>query len=379
MRLMHLGDLHFGKMVNGFLMIEDQEFVLEQIKQYIQTYRPDAVMLAGDIYDRSVPPARAVALYNQFLKDLLIELKTPVLAIAGNHDGAELIDFGHELFEAAQYYVAGNFTKIIKKVRLQDDAGPVNFYLLPFADYAVVREALNHPEIKSLNDAMKAIMEANPIDSTERNVLITHAFVVGGEAPEQSESEKKLVVGGKESVDATLLEHFDYVALGHLHRTQRVNSDKIRYSGSLLKYSFSEEHYHKSMTMIDLDAEGEISIELLPLKPRRDMRTITGKLDELLTLEDEGQEDYLRVILTDEGELLEPMAKLRQVYPNVMLLELDRRFSEFKGSQLSASARQTKSTEELFADFYEHHRGESLHEAGKQVIEQTIKVMKGEC
>ena len=379
MRLMHLGDLHFGKMVNGFLMIEDQEFVLEQIKQYIQTYRPDAVMLAGDIYDRSVPPARAVALYNQFLKDLLIELKTPVLAIAGNHDGAELIDFGHELFEAAQYYVAGNFTKIIKKVRLQDDAGPVNFYLLPFADYAVVREALNHPEIKSLNDAMKAIMEANPIDSTERNVLITHAFVVGGEAPEQSESEKKLVVGGKESVDATLLEHFDYVALGHLHRTQRVNSDKIRYSGSLLKYSFSEEHYHKSMTMIDLDAEGEISIELLPLKTRRDMRTITGKLDELLTLEDEGQEDYLRVILTDEGELLEPMAKLRQVYPNVMLLELERRFSEFKGSQLSASARQTKSTEELFADFYEHHRGESLHEAGKQVIEQTIKVMKGEC
>ena len=379
MRLMHLGDLHFGKMVNGFLMIEDQEFVLEQIKQYIQTYRPDAVMLAGDIYDRSVPPARAVALYNQFLKDLLIELKTPVLAIAGNHDGAELIDFGHELFEAAQYYVAGNFTKIIKKVRLQDDAGPVNFYLLPFADYAVVREALNHPEIKSLNDAMKAIMEVNPIDSTERNVLITHAFVVGGEAPEQSESEKKLVVGGKESVDATLLEHFDYVALGHLHRTQRVNSDKIRYSGSLLKYSFSEEHYHKSMTMIDLDAEGEISIELLPLKPRRDMRTITGKLDELLTLEDEGQEDYLRVILTDDGELLEPMAKLRQVYPNVMLLELERRFSEFKGSQLSASARQTKSTEELFADFYEHHRGESLHEAGKQVIEQTIKVMKGEC
>lgn len=379
MRLMHLGDLHFGKMVNGFSMIEDQEFVLEQIKQYIQTYRPDAVMLAGDIYDRSVPPARAVALYNQFLKDLLIELKTPVLAIAGNHDGAELIDFGHELFEAAQYYVAGNFTKIIKKVRLQDDAGPVNFYLLPFADYAVVREALNHPEIKSLNDAMKAIMEANPIDSTERNVLITHAFVVGGEAPEQSESEKKLVVGGKESVDATLLEHFDYVALGHLHRTQRVNSDKIRYSGSPLKYSFSEEHYHKSMTMIDLDAEGEISIELLPLKPRRDMRTITGKLDELLTLEDEGQEDYLRVILTDEGELLEPMAKLRQVYPNVMLLELERRFSEFKGSQLSASARQTKSTEELFADFYEHHRGESLHEAGKQVIEQTIKVMKGEC
>lgn len=379
MRLMHLGDLHFGKVVNGFSMIEDQEFVLEQIKQYIQTYQPDAVMLAGDIYDRSVPPARAVALYNQFLKDLLIELKTPVLAVAGNHDGADLIDFGNELFEAAQYYVAGNFSPVIKKVRLNDSHGAVNFYLLPFADHAVVREALNNQEIKSLNDAMMAIMEANPIDSTERNVLITHAFVVGGEDPEQSESEKKLVVGGKESVNASLLEHFDYVALGHLHRTQRVGSDKIRYSGSLLKYSFSEENYHKSVTLIDLDAEGQVSIELLPLKPRRDMRSLVGNLEDLLHLEGEQKEDYLRVVLTDEGELLEPMAKLRQVYPNVMVLELERKFSEFKGSQLSAMARQTKSTEELFADFYEHHQGTPLHVAGKQVIEQTIKVMKGGC
>ena len=379
LRFLHLGDLHFGKIVNSFSMIEDQQYVLEQVKEYVKKYKPDAVLLAGDIYDRSVPPARAVSLYSQFLRDVLMELKTPVLAVAGNHDGADLISFGHELFEAAHYYVAGRYTKEMKKVVLQDEHGPVNVYLLPFADYAVVREAHQDETIKSLDEAMRVTLESNPINKEERNVLVTHAFVVGGEDPQESDSEKKLVVGGKESVDATLLEHFDYVALGHLHRTQRVNSDKIRYSGSLLKYSFSEEHYHKSMTMIDLDAEGEISIELLPLKPRRDMRTITGKLDELLTLEDEGQEDYLRVILTDEGELLEPMAKLRQVYPNVMLLELERRFSEFKGSQLSASARQTKSTEELFADFYEHHRGESLHEAGKQVIEQTIKVMKGEC
>lgn len=379
MRLMHLGDLHFGKVVNGFSMIEDQEFVLEQIKHYVKTYQPDAVMLAGDIYDRSVPPARAVAVYNQFLKELLIELKTPVLAVAGNHDGAELIDFGNELFEAAQYYVAGNFSKVIKKVRLQDEAGPVNFYLLPFADYAVVREALNNPEIKSLNDAMAAIMEENPIDSTERNVLITHAFVVGGEEPLESESEKKLVVGGKESVNASLLEHFDYVALGHLHRTQRVGNDKIRYSGSLLKYSFSEENYHKSMTMVDLDADGAMTFELLPLTPRRDMRSLRGTLQELLEKEDVKKEDYLRVVLTDEGELLEPMAKLRQVYPNVMVLELERKFADFKGSQLSAAARAQKSTEELFADFYEHHRGESLHEAGKHVIEQIIKVMKGGC
>lgn len=380
MRFMHLGDLHFGKVVNGFSMIEDQQHVIEQVKEYINTYQPDALLLAGDIYDRSVPPARAVSLYSQFLKDILLELKIPILAVAGNHDGADLIDFGQELFEIANYYVAGHFTKNIKKVTLHDEAGPVHFYLLPFADYAVVREALEDESIKSLNDAMVAIMDQNPINPMERNVLLTHAFVAGSEEPLESESEKKLVVGGKESVQASLLAHFDYVALGHLHRTQKVGSDKIRYSGSLLKYSFSEEHYQKSMTMIDLDADGQISFELLPLTPRRDMRTLEGTLEELISnVDSSGKEDYLRIVLTDEGELLEPMAKLRQVYPNVMVLELKRRYETFKGSQLTQEARSTKSPQELFADFYEHHRGEALHEAGRQVIDETMKTLKGEC
>lgn len=377
---MHLGDLHFGKMVNGFSMIEDQEYVIEQIKAYLKQYQPDALLLAGDIYDRSVPPARAVALYNQFLKDILIELKIPILAVAGNHDGVDLIGFGQELFEVANYYVAGPFTNVMKKVTLEDEFGPVHFHLLPFADYAVVREAMEDPSIKSLNDAMSAIMEANPIDKSERNVLLTHAFVVGSEEPLESESEKKLVVGGKESVQASLLSHFDYVALGHLHRTQKVGSDRIRYSGSLLKYSFSEEHYQKSMTMIDLDAEGNISVELLPLTPKRDMRTLEGNLEDLLHhVNPDQRDDYLRVVLTDEGELLEPMAKLRQVYPNVMMLEIKRRFEVFKGSQLSLEARQSKNPQQLFADFYEHHRGEGLSEVGMSVIEETLKQLKGEC
>ncbi|MDE5976918.1 MAG: exonuclease SbcCD subunit D [Turicibacter sp.] len=377
MRFLHLGDLHFGKIVNSFSMIEDQQYVLEQVKAYIKEYKPDAILLAGDIYDRSVPPARAVSLYSQFLKEVLIDLKTPVLAVAGNHDGADLIDFGHELFESAQYYVAGRYTKEMKKVTLFDEAGPVNIYLLPFADYAVVREAHQDQIIKSLDDAMKVSLGANPVNKEERNVLVTHAFVVGGEEVEESDSEKKLVVGGKESVSASYFEEFDYVALGHLHRTQKVGSDKIRYSGSLLKYSFSEENYQKSVTMIDLSETGALTCELLPLTPRREVRTLKGTLDDLLN--QEGSDDYLRIILTDKGELLEPMSKLRQVYPNVMILEILEQNKEFKGNQLTKQAREQKTPEQLFADFYEHHKGEVIHEEGNQMMIQLIQRLREEA
>ncbi len=377
MRLLHLGDLHFGKVVNSFSMLEDQRYVLEQVKSYIKTYQPDALLLAGDIYDRSVPPARAVALYSEFLKEVLVELKTPVLAVAGNHDGADLINFGHELFEAAHYYVAGRYTKEIKKVVLRDEFGPVNFYLLPFADYAVVRELHEDETVKSLDDAMRVTLAANPIDATERNVLLTHAFVVGqSEEILISDSEKKLVVGGKESVSSAYFEAFDYVALGHLHRTQKVGSDKIRYSGSLLKYSFSEEQYHKSVTMIDLDEVGKLSCELLPLTPLRDMKTIKGTLEELLALP--RCEDYLRIVLLDKGELIEPMAKLRKNFPYVMMLELEQNNQAFKGSQLTKQARQQKTAEQLFSDFYEHHKGEALSEAAKTSIQTIIKEVRKE-
>lgn len=372
MRLLHLGDLHFGKVVNSFSMLEDQRYMIEQVKSYINEYKPDAVLLAGDIYDRSVPPARAVALYSDFLKEVLIELKTPVLAVAGNHDGADLINFGHELFEAAHYYVAGRYTTEMKKVVLNDEFGPVNFYLLPFADYAVVRELQGDETIKSLDDAMRVTMATNPIDETQRNVLLTHAFVVGStEEVLISDSEKKLVVGGKESVSSAYLEVFDYVALGHLHRTQKVGSDKIRYSGSLLKYSFSEESYQKSITMIDLDETGAIKCELLPLNPKRDLKTLKGTLEEVLAMP--SCEDYLRVVLLDQGELIEPMAKLRQNYPNVMILELEHNHLEFKGSDLTKEARKEKTPEQLFNDFYLHHKGENLSDKAEQSIKKIME------
>jgi len=371
---MHLGDLHLGKVVNGFSMIEDQVTILEQVKTYIKEYRPDAVLLAGDIYDRSVPPARAVSLYSQFLKDVLIQLKTPVLAIAGNHDGAEMLSFGHELFEAAHYYVAGKYSKEIKKVTFFDEAGPVHFYLLPFTDYPVVRETLHDKFIKSLEDGMRATLAANELNLKERNVLITHSYVSGSQSPIVSDSEKKLIIGGKEMVPASLFKAFEYVALGHLHRPQQVEAPNIRYSGSILKYSFSEETDKKSVTLVEMKADGKVNHLLLPLKPKRELRTIKGSLDELLMSDQSSEcEDYIRVILTDEGELLEPMAKLRQVYPNIMSLEIERHLTEyFKSSGLASEERIQKTPSQLFKDFYEHHRGKALHEIGEKVVNDIL-------
>lgn len=381
MILFHLGDLHIGKVVNGFSMIEDQIFVLNKVKDYIKEYKPDALILAGDIYDRSVPPAKAISLFNEFLSEVLINLKTPILAIAGNHDGADLIEFGSDIFEKCGLYIEGNFTKNIKKVVLKDEYGNINFYLVPFADYAVVRDELEDKDIKSLNDAMKSTIELinKNINLNERNILITHAYVTGGENPETSESEKMLVIGGKEYVESSLFENFDYVALGHLHRVQRIGSDKIRYSGSLLKYSFSEENYNKSVTMIDINGNKELTCELLPLTPMRDMKTLEGNLEELLENIDENiKNDYIRAILTDDGELIEPMARLRQVYPNIMLLEIKRVLGSINQSPLTSSQRSTKTTSELFSDFYKYHMKDELSKESIKIINKVIKDISGE-
>ncbi|MGX4599819.1 exonuclease SbcCD subunit D [Faecalimicrobium sp. JNUCC 81] len=381
MKLFHLGDLHIGKVVNGFSMIEDQEFVLKQVKDKIKEYKPDVLILAGDIYDRSVPPAKAISLFNEFLRDVLLELKTPILAIAGNHDGADLIGFGKEIFEKTGLYIEGNFRRDIKKISLKDEHGHVNFYLVPFADYAVVRDELDNKDIKSLNDAMKAIIHDidKEININERNILITHAYVTGGENPETSDSEKMLVIGGKEYVESSLFNNFDYVALGHLHRCQGIGGNRIRYSGSLLKYSFSEENYDKSITMIDIDKNKEIKCELLPLTPIRDMKTLEGNLEDLLENIDESiKNDYIRIILTDQGELIEPMSKLRQVYPNVMLLEIKRIIGNMTQSPLTSSERQSKSMDELFSDFYRYHMKDDLSEEGMKIVNKVIKDVKGE-
>jgi len=377
MKFLHIGDLHLGKVINNFSMLEDQRHVLRQIVGYAKEHRPHAVVLAGDIYDRSVPPAAAVSLYGEFLKALLIDEKIPVLAIAGNHDGADMIHFGNELFEAANYFVAGHYTPVMRKATVHDEFGPVHFHLLPFADYAVVREAHQEKDIKSLEDASKLAVESNPIEKGTRNVMVTHAYLSGGvTALEESDSEKRLVIGGKETVSASLFSGYDYVALGHLHRAQPVMSKKIRYSGSILKYSFSEENDKKSITLVEMDGEGQIETTHLPLTLKRDLRTLKGTLEELLN--GEGTEDYVRVVLTDEGEIMEPMAKLRTVYPHIMALTLAKNNQDrFQSAQRLQQPQAQKSAVELFSDFYAHQREKDLPEAGRRAIETILKALEG--
>ncbi|HAX73874.1 MAG TPA: exonuclease SbcCD subunit D [Firmicutes bacterium] len=378
MKIMHLGDLHIGKSVNGFSMIEDQIHVLNQVKNYIRDYKPDVLVIAGDIYDRPQAPAAAVSLFSEFIAEVALDLKTPIMGVAGNHDGADLISYGSELLEKMNVHLEGRLNSVIKKVTLTDEFGPVNFYLLPFADYAVVRDVLNDKEVKSLHSATAAMLKHNPIDDTERNVLVTHAFVRGDADVEQSESEKSLVVGGKEEVGLSLFEAFDYVALGHLHGSQYVGKKHVRYSGTLLKYSFSEEYHKKSVTFIELNKKGDVHCELLDIKPLRNLRSIEGPLQTLLDNADPlTKHDFLRVVLTDDGELIEPMAKLRAVYPNVMLLEFKNKMRDFTGATLSKEARLSKSPIELFADFYEGAKGEPLTDNRKAIVEEALQSLMG--
>ena len=378
MKFIHTADLHLGKVVNGYQMLEDQEHVLNQVKEYIEVHRPDALIIAGDIYDRAQPPASAIRVYNEFLASVLMRLKTPVLAIAGNHDGADFLEFGRAVLEAGNYYVSGRFSREPVKVTLEDAAGVVNFYLLPFADYEVARHVLEDDDVKSIADGVSKVIDAWHVTKDERNVLIGHNFVIGslGEAIE-SDSEKTIHVGGKGAVSASCFKGFDYVALGHLHRVQ-TPSEIAHYSGSILKYSQSEVAHEKSVTLIEMDGDGRCEKTLLPLIPLRDMRHVKGELEAILAdVKEDTRLDYLHVTLTDVGALIEPMAKLRNVYPNVMTLRLDHRVGKnVFDNTMSSEQRANMTPEDMFAKFYEIQKGIPPSEERITCFENVIKELK---
>lgn len=355
MRLLHLSDLHLGKKVFGFDMLPDQKIVLEEIKTFIQQHSPQAVIIAGDIYDRTNPPAEAISLFNNFLSDVLINLKTPILAVAGNHDGAELIGYGRELLSKVNLHIEGSFNKNIRKVTLQDEYGNVDFFLLPFAEHQVVRDVLQDPSIQSPDLAMQSICQLmqSSFTNSHRKVLITHGYIGGGNSPEICESEKPISIGGKSWVSAEHLSQFDYVALGHLHKAQQVNSNKIRYAGSLLKYSFSEQNHQKSATLVDINEYGEVTIQLLPITLPHDMCTLQGSFQDLLTnIRTHLQNSYLQVILTDKEELWEPKRQLDKIYPYIMLFGIAEHLDSIRTLQITSANRKNKPPIEMIEDFY---------------------------
>lgn len=379
--LLHIADLHIGKRVNGFNMIRDQEYILKQILGMVSGQKPDAVLIAGDVYDKGQPSAEAVELLDDFLTELT-GLVQAVFMISGNHDSPERLGFGSRIMEKNGLYIAGVFDGTLPKIVLQDEYGPVNIYLLPFIKPAVVKPFIEEP-LETYDEAVRAVMARAKVNEKERNVILAHQFVTAGtQQPERCDSES-ISVGGLDNVDVSAFGAFDYVALGHLHRPQKIGGDSIRYAGSPIKYSFSEARQQKSAVFIELGAKGsEPAISLLPLVPLRDLREIKGPIAELLRMgrkEIKGADDYIRAILTDEEEIYDALGQLRQVYPNLMLLEFENsRSGATAFSEIAASSDIVeKSPLDLFAAFYQTQNNSELSPEQIRVMERIFEQTGG--
>ena len=376
MKFLHLSDLHIGKTVNGFSMLEEQRHVFGQIISYIDTEKPVAVLIAGDIYDRTVPSVEAVRLFDDFLTALAAK-DVAVILISGNHDSPERMNYASRLLAERKLHLCGVFDGILRLVTLSDEHGSLNFWLLPFIKPSGIRGIFTDKEIESYTDAIHAALESAPIDYSERNVLLSHQFYTSvGVTPIRSESEIS-PVGGLDAVDASLLSKFDYVALGHLHGAQMVG-DNIRYAGSPVKYSFSECRHKKSATLVEIKEKSAVKITELPLTPLRDMREIKGPLEQLLSDEVSSQgnrEDYLRVILTDEEEIIDPMGKIRSVYPNVMALDYENSRTNIDafGVVLDTEQLEALSPYELFGDFFLGVTGAVMSEEQAQIVRELLE------
>ena len=377
MKILHLSDLHIGKRVNDFSMLEDQEYILKKILNIIDEHMPKAVLIAGDVYDKSVPSAEAVQLFDDFLVSLSErDLKTFI--ISGNHDSPERLAFGARLMNPSGIYISQVYKKGSTPVVLEDEFGELFIYMLPFIKPAHVRAQFPDLEIGSYNDALKAALEDLNPDENKRNILITHQFVTGAV---KSDSEE-MSVGGSDNIDGTLFNKFDYVALGHIHRPQKMLRDTIRYSGTPLKYSFSEAKHQKSVTIIDFNEKNNIEISEIPLVPKRDMREIKGKYLDITAksyYENTNREDYLRITLTDEEEIPEALGKLRVIYPNIMKLDYDNTRTR-KGITISEGPSvEKKSPTDLFSEFYQFQNNQSLNEEQEKLLKELVeKIWEGQ-
>ena len=350
MKLIHLSDLHLGKRVNGFSMLEDQDYILRQILGVIDREAPDAVLIAGDVYDRAAPPAEAVRLCDDFLVQLA-ERALRVVVISGNHDSAERLAFGGRLMAGSGVVLAPVFDGGIAPVTLTDAHGPVHIWPLPFLRRAQVQRYFPDTPLADETAAIAAVIERMELDETQRNVLVAHQFVTGAQ---QCDSEE-LQVGTADNVDAAVFDAFDYVALGHLHGPQRVGRETVRYCGTPLKYSFSEKDHEKSVTVVELGAKGDVAVRAVPLTPLRDLREIRGAYNALTlraNYDGTATEDYLSVVLTDEQDVPDALQRLRVIYPNIMQLRYDNTRTRTDAALLPLEAEDRRTELELFQDFY---------------------------
>jgi len=376
MKLIHLSDLHLGKRVGEVSMLEDQAYILDRVLDIVDGAGPDALLIAGDVYDKSVPSAEAVTLFDDFLCRLAWR-KLPVLVISGNHDSPERLAFGSRLMEGAGVHLSPVYDGNVKPITLTDEHGPVDFWLLPFLKPAHLRRFYPEETIDSYTDAVGAAIAHMNIDPSRRNVLLCHQFVTGAATCESEE----LIVGGTDNVDAAVFDGFDYVALGHLHGPQNVGSSRIRYCGTPLKYSFSEASQYKSVTVAELGEKGDLTLHTVPLTPRHDMRVIQGTFAQLTAENSDAageREDYLHIILTDEEDVPEALGRLRLVYPNILKLSYDNTRTRTSQSVDRAQRVAQKSPLELFEELYETQNNQPMSQEQRDFAQRLIEQLREE-
>jgi len=376
MRFIHLSDLHLGKRVNEFSMLEDQKYILLKIINVIDNQMPQAVIIAGDVYDKSVPSTEAVELFDDFLYRLS-QRDLKVFIISGNHDSAERIAFGNRIMDKSGIYFSPVYDGKVTPITLDDGYGKLNVYMLPFLKPSNVRRFFPEEEITSYTDAMRLAVNVMHIDENQRNILITHQFVTGASRTESEE----ISVGGADNVDASVFHGFDYVALGHIHRSQSCGSEYVRYSGTPLKYSFSEASDHKTVTVVDMKEKGNIEFTFIPLEAKRDMVEIKGKYNEIMLKSFyEGTtygEDYMHITLTDEEDIPDALTKLRIVYKNIMKLDYDNLRTRHSTEIHGTKDVKAKSPLEHFSEFYEQQNGQPLNEEQTAFMTEIIEQVWG--
>ena len=379
MKLMHLSDLHLGKRLNEFSLLEDQSFILQQLVELVRSEQPDCVLLAGDIYDKPVPPAEAVTLFDDFLNKLA--QLTTVCVTSGNHDSAERLAFGAQLMREGGVHFCGLYTGEPQCVTLQDSYGSVHIYLLPFLKPAHVRHCLPPEEaeqVTTYHEALRCAVERLHINAAERNVLVAHQFVTGA----QTAGSEAVNVGGVDNIGAEVFSAFDYTALGHIHRAQNVGSERLRYSGTPLKYSFAEWQQEKSVTLVELGEKGSVSVTALPLAPLRDLRKLRGSYEELMSKDfydelpkdsDGLLRDFYHLTLTDEEDVPDAVQKLRSVYKNLLQLEYDNKRTRTDNAIEGAERVVEKSPLELMEEFYQLQNNQALSEKQRAYLQGLLE------
>lgn len=370
MKIMHLSDLHIGKKVNEYSMLQDQIYILKEILRIIDNEKVETVIIAGDVYDRSLPPNEALELFDEFLYQLSGR-NVNVFVISGNHDSPERISYGGRMMTENKIFLSPVYDGNVKPITLNDDYGEVNFYLLPFVRPTDIRRYFPDENIENYTDAVKVAIDNMNVDFSERNILVTHQFVTGAELSEPED----IIVGGTDNVSGEVFDGFDYVALGHIHREQTVGKDNIRYCGTPLKYSFSEAKNIKSVTILDFNDKGNIEYSKIPLTPFRDMREIRGTYYELTlksNYESTNTEDYLHITLTDEEDIPDAIGKLRSIYPNIMKLDYDNLRTRGSGTVDAIENIESKSPFELFADLFKQQNNQDMSEEQEEIMRNLI-------